>query len=56
MDFWEPFVVDSINKAAHALNAWEPGREEEYRRYVVDNYSPAVLVPKFMAKIESVCV
>lgn len=55
-DFWGPFVVDSINKAAHALNAWEPGREAEYGRYVVDNYSPAVLVPELMAKIESVCV
>lgn len=52
-DFWEPYVnrSNSINEAAARLNAWEPGREQEHRDYVVRNYSPRVLIPELLGKI-----
>lgn len=50
-DFWNPFVVDSINSAAMRLNDWEPGSDGVYRRYVVDHYSPSGLIPRLLENI-----
>lgn len=56
-DFWEPYInrTNSINEAITRLRAFEFGRESDYRRFVVDNYSPAVLIPALYEKI-GVCV
>lgn len=55
-DFWGPYVnmTKSINEAAARLTTWEPGREQEYRDYVVGNFSPEVLVPVLMHKLKAV--
>ena len=55
-DFWQPYVnvSNSVNEAAARLNMWEPGREQEYRDYVVNNFSPGVLIPVLLRQLEAV--
>lgn len=52
-DFWGPYVnvSNSINEAAARLNMWQPGAGAGYRDYVVNNYSPAVLVPVLLEQL-----
>lgn len=52
-DFWEPYVIDSVNKAAKRLNEWQPGKEKEHRAYIEDNYSPTVLLPQLLEKLKT---
>lgn len=50
-DFWKPYVHDSVQEMAEAITKYKPSKE--YRKYIEDNFSPEVLVPKLEKEIES---
>lgn len=51
-DFWEPFVVSNYNEAIKKVKSYHPS--DEWRKYVMERFSPGVLVPALMKKIESI--
>lgn len=47
--FWDPYVHNSIEAMADAIKNYKPSHE--YRRYVIDNFSPDVLVPRLLNEL-----